>query len=263
MINFEALRIENGEPLDKEKWNGLLDWVVENPFNLNNQQLELTHSVSDLKVDVAAHQNYGMIGTRGNIPLAINPGRGNVGIGTTAPSGALQIINQNQDGNGDTLILGPTNQSNLRLGYHSSYSWIQSHGSKPLAINPEGNKVGINMTNPTANLEVNGSFRADFYTYSGNSGHRLIQFRRYNNLGNNVKHNTGFSTNDWNAGIAGFLATDGDIQENDAGTIINLRMTRSGTTWHINADFRSHKDHESWYVDVMFVRKEISTRVGM
>ena len=27
MINFEELRIGDGEPLDKDKWNGLLDWV--------------------------------------------------------------------------------------------------------------------------------------------------------------------------------------------------------------------------------------------
>ncbi len=263
MINFEELRIDNGEPLDQDKWNGMLDWVVENPFNLTGQKLALTNAESDLKVDVEARSGYGVIGTNGTNPLVINPGKGHVGIGTTTPAGALQIVNRNQNANGDTLILGPTNQANLRLGYYSTYSWIQAHGSRPLAINPVGNNVGIGTTNPTAKLEVNGTFRADYYTYSGNSGHRLIQFRRYNNLGDNVFHNTGFSTTDWNAGIIGFVALDGDIQENDAGRIINMRMTRSNNRWHINADFRSHRDHETWYIDVIFVRKEISTRSGM
>jgi len=69
---------------------------------------------------------------------------GNVGIGTSSPVGKVQIINAPQDANGNTLILGPTTASNLRLGYHDNYSWIQSHGSKPLWINPIGNEVFIN-----------------------------------------------------------------------------------------------------------------------
>jgi hypothetical protein len=73
---------------------------------------------------------------------------GNVGIGTNSPGAKLQIIHANQDAYGDTLILGPTDQSNLRLGYHQDYSWIQSHGSKPLAINPIGNNVGIGIKEP-------------------------------------------------------------------------------------------------------------------
>lgn len=263
MINFEDLRINTGDPLDKDKWNGMLDWVVENPFNLDEQKLELTNAASDLKVEVEANASYGMIGTSGNAPLAINPGRGNVGIGTTSPAGALQIINQNQNGNGDTLILGPTNQANLRLGYFSTYSWIQAHGSRPLAINPVGNNVGIGTTNPLAKLEVNGTFKADYYTYSGNAAHRLIHFQRYNNLGDNVSRNTGYSASQWNAAIIGFVAASGDIQENDAGRIIEMRMTRSNNIWHINADFRTHKNHENWSVDVMFVRLEISSRSGM
>jgi hypothetical protein len=73
---------------------------------------------------------------------------GKVGIGTSTPEAKLQVINTNQDANGNTLILGPMTQSNLRLGYHQDYSWIQSHYGKPLAINPIGNNVGIGLTNP-------------------------------------------------------------------------------------------------------------------
>ncbi|MFN7350781.1 MAG: hypothetical protein ACK5S7_17820, partial [Dolichospermum sp.] len=52
--------------------------------------------------------------------------------------------------NADSLVLGPTNASNLRLGYHQDYSWIQSHGNKPLLINTSNN-VGIGSTvNPIA-----------------------------------------------------------------------------------------------------------------
>lgn len=90
----------------------------------------------------------------------------NIGIGTTNPEAKLQIIDSNQDANGKTLIIGPTNQSNLRLGYHENYSWIQSHGSKPLAINPVGNNVGIGTSTPTEKLEVSGKVKAEGFVFS-------------------------------------------------------------------------------------------------
>ena len=61
----------------------------------------------------------------------------NVGILRVATNGGAS------DANGEQLVIGNTNESNLRLGRHSDYSWIQSHGSKPLKINPLGNDVCI------------------------------------------------------------------------------------------------------------------------
>ncbi|MEM8961999.1 MAG: hypothetical protein AAGD38_10995 [Acidobacteriota bacterium] len=62
--------------------------------------------------------------------------------------------------NGRTLVLGSGNGSQLRLGYHADYSWIQSHGQKPLAINPLANRVGIGTVEPTDKLHVeNGDVR--------------------------------------------------------------------------------------------------------
>jgi hypothetical protein len=84
-------------------------------------------------------------------------GNGNVGIGSVTPEAKLQIISQNQDPSGGALILGPTTQSNLRLGYHEGYSWIQSHGNKPLAINVAGNNVGIGTPAAEQTLHVNGA----------------------------------------------------------------------------------------------------------
>ncbi len=92
----------------------------------------------------------------------------NVGIGTTTPEAKLQILNTAQGADGNTLILGPTDGANLRLGYDTEYSWIQSHGGKPLKINPIGNnvevgnalyianggKVGIGTTNPRTPLDT-------------------------------------------------------------------------------------------------------------
>ncbi len=45
------------------------------------------------------------------------------------------------DANGEQLTIGNIKESNLRLGRHGDYSWIQSHGGKPLKINPLGNDV--------------------------------------------------------------------------------------------------------------------------
>ncbi|MFI7134089.1 LamG domain-containing protein [Nonomuraea sp. NPDC050153] len=100
------------------------------------------------------HQDYSWIQSHFAKPLAINPGGNNVGIGTTAPDAKLHIIGANTDINGKTLVLGPTTASNLRLGHHQDYSWIQSHFAKPLAINPGGNNVGIGTTAPGARLTV-------------------------------------------------------------------------------------------------------------
>jgi hypothetical protein len=71
-------------------------------------------------------------------------------------SGSLSIVvPQLQDQIIEALVLGPTNASNLRLGYHQDYSLIQSHGSKPLLINGPGNNVGIGSTkNPVAKLDI-------------------------------------------------------------------------------------------------------------
>lgn len=85
--------------------------------------------------------------------IALMPS-GSVGVNTTAPEGKLQIINTNQDGNGNTLILGPTSGSNLRLGYHQDYSWVQSHGAKPLILNPVGNQTAIGIVAPEGMLDV-------------------------------------------------------------------------------------------------------------
>lgn len=81
---------------------------------------------------------------------------GNVGINTANPtakldingdfkvSGRAQHLTDNGDANSEQLIIGNTSESNLRLGKTADHSWIQSHGAKPLKINPLGNEVILN-----------------------------------------------------------------------------------------------------------------------
>ena len=92
-----------------------------------------------------------------------------VSIGATNSGTAVQILNKNQDANGDTLILGRTNASNLRLGYHADYSWVQSHGQKPLLLNPLGNFVGLGVNNPGQRLVIAGNHNEG--KHSGNNMH--------------------------------------------------------------------------------------------
>jgi len=111
--------------------------------------------------------------------LFIDQSTGNVGIGTVTGGyklnvqGAVQVVHQNQDANYGALFLGPGDKSNLRLGYHADYSWIQSHGAKPLAINPLGNNVGIGTDKPRAALEVKGGA---IMPSAGNAATAGIQF---------------------------------------------------------------------------------------
>ena len=96
---------------------------------------------------------------------------GNVGIGTATPNGKLHIYVDSADGNttDNALIIGGptdcTGNTNLRIGCHNDYAWLQSHCGEPLNLNPLGNNVGIGMTNPSYKLHVNG----DIAVPGGNS----------------------------------------------------------------------------------------------
>ncbi len=86
------------------------------------------------------------------------------------PKAKLHIIDKFKDSNGNTLILGETNSSNLRMGYHENYTWIQSHSLKPLFINELGNNtilnlndgnVGIGTKNPKVKLDIKGILKTN------------------------------------------------------------------------------------------------------
>ncbi len=104
--------------------------------------------------------------------LAVLRGRlhvtGLTGLGTDTPQGRLHIVHEPQDANGNALIVGLADGSNLRLGYHTDYAWLQSHGNRPLTINPVGNAVGIGTTAPKSTLAIAGGM-AIGSTYASNN----------------------------------------------------------------------------------------------
>lgn len=77
----------------------------------------------------------------------------NVGIGTSTPRGALHLLTI-----GDPPAGLSATENGLLLGVAgtASYKWIQSYGGA-LALNSEGNNVGISTALPNYRLEVNGS----------------------------------------------------------------------------------------------------------
>ena len=80
------------------------------------------------------------------------------------------------------------------------------------------------------------------------------------NLGDDVKKDTGMKSKDFNAAIVGFWTSGGDIDELGANHIITMYMYKKEGTWWIRSDFITHEDNnENWGVDVMFVRKELSS----
>lgn len=109
----------------------------------------------------------------GNTVLNSTAGYVGIGTGTVAPLTKVQIVNQLQASNSmGALMIGlNTTTANLRFGYNTGYTWIQSHNGAPLYINEIGNNTIFNVTggsvgigtrapDPNFKLSVNGNIRA-------------------------------------------------------------------------------------------------------
>jgi hypothetical protein len=101
--------------------------------------------------------------------------KGELSVGTTGAGAAVRVLRRQEDGKDTThgaLVLGTDSAASaaLRLGYYSTYSWLQGQGQQNIAINPFGGNVGIGTAAaPAARLHVEGDLRVTGNVSWGNN----------------------------------------------------------------------------------------------
>ena len=121
----------------------------------NNVYLYQQYSAGDL-----------ILGTNTNEKMRITS-TGNVGIGTTSPSGELHIKSSSSNAN---LYIQRSTYDAWRLSAGSTYLAFMQDTSEKMRITADGN-VGIGTTSPTTTLDVLGKIKIDVDgTYGGGYG---------------------------------------------------------------------------------------------
>jgi hypothetical protein len=165
--------------------------------------------------------------TNGTTRMTISDG--NVGIGTETPTQTLEVV-------GDRIHLRDLADT------------------KGIALRTDGGAVDVDAQNADLWLNSTGNINMNPGDAFKLNAHKPIFFKKYPGLGDNVHINTGYSDSEWVCGIAGFDTGVGDIDENDAGDIMQVYLYSGlGSMWWLRADIRTHDDHENWDVVIMCV----------
>ncbi|PHK24933.1 hypothetical protein VF12_37220 [Nostoc linckia z15] len=123
-----------------------------------------------------------------------------------------------------------------------------------ITISPDGN-LGLGTTSPGAKLDVNGSLRANSLKLTT----KLISFKKYSNLGDNINYKTDYPTSQWICSIAGFYSGPGDINEGTVADIIQVyTYPNSDGWWYIRGDFLTHNKAENWTIWLMAINRDIA-----
>jgi hypothetical protein len=152
------------------------------------------------------------------------------------------------------------------VGYNSTAGDIDEHGAGDIFRNDLYDNNGVWWLR--ADFRTEGPHEAWEHTilcvdrdwaamFTPEPGKPFV-FTSYGNMGDNITKLTEFSTYEWTCGVVGYSALHGDIDEGEKGDNDNLLLAYmyedySLGKWRIRADFRSHKDSETWNADVMCV----------
>ena len=77
----------------------------------------------------------------------------------------------------------------------------------------------------------------------------------FRNMGDDVTAYTEIDSNEYECGVAGIAARDGDILENNTGTILRSYLTTSNNHFNFRGEFRTHNNHESWDFDLLCLKR--------
>lgn len=186
--------------------------------------------------------------------------QGYVGINDSSPEAPLTIggVGKWQYPNGNmhitpgAILFGGRNTSN----YEVNSGQISAGLHKGESLNFIG--MGTSASNRRMDFWSEGNFNVYTNNFKVQDESPII-FQRYN-ISN--AHVTSFKHAEWNAAVVGFRALGGDVYEGGNTNIIQVFMKKNHDFLEIWCDFASHGSHEVWQVDIMYVSKRMSRRIG-